>query len=83
MKTQTLTYDTRVYPFRQLIGKYIGEDDLEKLSATYDSDPALENSLYKNMEQSPVFRAMYAGLASAEGQQFYELYERFVREGIS
>lgn len=82
MKTQTLTYDTRVYPFRQLIGKYIGEDDLEKLSATYDSDPALENSLYKNMEQSPVFRAMYAGLASAEGQQFYELYERFVREVI-
>ena len=82
MKTQVLDYDPHTFPFRKLISEYIGATELEELKATYHDDPSLENSLYKNMEQSPVFRAMYAGLASDEGQQFYDLYERFVREVI-
>lgn len=82
MKTEILKYDTSAYPFREIIAGYIGRDDLEDLQATYDDDPSLDNSLYKNMEQSPVFKAMYSGLKSTEGKAFYALYERFVREVI-
>ena len=82
MKTTLFDYDTARYPFGRLIGEYIGTQELETLHASYDSDPALANSLYKNMEQSPVFRAMYAGLSSPAGEEFYATYERFVREVI-
>ena len=82
MNTEVLTYDPARYPFRKLIAGYIGRDDLEDLRAAYDSDPAPENSLYKNMEQSPVFQTMYDGLASPAGQEFYRTYEAFVREVI-
>ena len=82
MKTTLFDYDTARYPFRKLIGEYIGTQELETLHANYDSDPARANSLYKNMEQSPVFRAMYAGLSSPQGEEFYATYERFVREVI-
>lgn len=82
MNTQIHKYDASAYDFRGLIAEYIGKTDLENLSASYTDDPTAANSLYKNMEQSPVFRAMYAGLDSKEGEQFYELYRRFIREVI-
>ncbi|WP_116126755.1 hypothetical protein [Lewinella sp. IMCC34183] len=82
METKLFDYDPARYPFRSLISRYIGTDDLEDLRAAYTSDPELANSLYKNMEQSPVFKAMYAGLRSAEGEEFYAVYECFIREVI-
>ena len=82
MTTTLFDYDTAQYPFRKLISAYIGTEELETLHANYDSDPALANSLYKNMEQSPVFKAMYDALRSPEGEEFYAVYQRFVREAI-
>lgn len=82
MKTEILTYDPERYDFRGVIASFIGREDLESLRAQYSEDPSVENSLYKNMEQSPIFQRMYSGLESAQGKAFYELYEHFIHEVI-
>ncbi|NJC26144.1 hypothetical protein [Neolewinella antarctica] len=83
MKTTVLQYDPQEYDFRSLIAGFIGRDDLTSLNAEYPATTDRSgNSLYKNMEQSPLFERMYTGLSGADGKAFYALYERFVREVI-
>ena len=83
MTTTVLTYDAEAYDFARLLKTYIGSDDLTRLTTDYtDTDDRSQNSLYKSMEQSPHFRRMYAGLEGPQGDEFYKLYERFVREVI-
>ena len=83
MTTTVLSYDPERYDFRGVLARLIGSERLDRLTADYD-DAAERgtNSLYKNMEQSPHFRRLYAGLESPAGTAFYTLYERFVREQI-
>ena len=81
--TTILNYDPATYDFRGVIAELLGQQDLTALTADYaDGADRAENSLYKNMEQSPHFRRLYAGLESQPGQVFYTLYDRFVREVI-
>ena len=82
MNTEIFSYDTDRYDFPQLFREYLQTDRLDELRASYAATPDLQNSLYKNMEQSPVFRKMYAGLESPQGERFYTLYEKFIREVI-
>lgn len=83
MPTQILRYDPDRYDFKAIIGTLIGRDDLTALTADYaDTSDRAGNSLYKNMEQSPHFARLYAGLESAAGERFYRTYERFIREVI-
>ncbi len=83
MTTQILDYDKERYDFRGLISDYIGTESLEDLTTRYaDEADRQGNSLYKNMEQSPVFQRMYAGLNGPEGEAFYALYRRFIREVV-
>ena len=81
--TKILNYDPCSYDFRGVIADLLGRQDLTTLTADYtDGTDRAANSLYKNMEQSPHFRRLYAGLESESGQAFYALYVRFVREVI-
>ena len=84
MHTTTIfNYDPATYDFRGVIASLLGRQDLTTLTADYaDGADRARNSLYKNMEQSPHFRRLYAGLESESGRAFYTLYERFVREVI-
>ena len=83
MKTTILDYDTDRYDFRGLIAGYLGREDLSHLTTEYTAeDDRSGNSLYKNMEQSPLFQRMYGGLRGPEGQAFYALYARFIHEVI-
>ena len=83
MKTTVLTYDSDTYNFHDLISGYLGREDLSQLRSEYaTADDRSGNSLYKNMEQSPLFQRMYAGLRGPEGAAFYDLYARFIREVI-
>lgn len=77
-------FDPEAYPFHRVIAEFIGQDRLTELTSDY-ADGAAErgsNSLYKNMEQSPHFRRLYAALEGPRGAEFYDLYHRFVREVI-
>lgn len=83
MKTKVISYDKNKYDFESVIKEYIGEHDLELLTTSYsDGEDRSGNSLYKNMEQSPLFQRMYAGLQGPKGHHFYDLYERFIKEVI-
>ena len=84
MQTTTVfDYDAATYDFRGVIADLLGRRDLTTLTADYvNGADRAGNSLYKNMEQSPHFRRLYAGLESESGRAFYALYERFVREVI-
>ncbi len=82
MHPRIIDYDASRFDFRALIESYAGTDALEDLKAQLTNDPASGNSLYKNMEQSPVFKSIYAGLDSPTGREFYQLYAQFVREVI-
>lgn len=79
-----LRFDAARYPFHELIAEFVGEADLASLTA--DDLPAggvgEGASLYKNMEAAAAHKALYAGLASARGDDFYALYRRFVREVV-
>ncbi|WP_116106025.1 hypothetical protein [Lewinella sp. IMCC34191] len=82
MKTTILSYDPERYPFENLFQEFLETRELSELTASYADEPSLANSLYKNMEQSPVFKRMYSALDAPEGQQFYDLYAKFIRQEI-
>ena len=76
-------YDAQRFDFAGILARLLGTDDLTTLTTDYESTDARDqNSLYKNMEHSPHFRRLYAGLNGSAGAAFYELYHRFVREEI-
>lgn len=82
MRTSIFDYDRKKYNFAEIIANYLAVDDLSHLQASLSNERTEANSLYKNMEQSSVYQQLYAQLNSAEGKQFYDTYERFVREII-
>lgn len=83
MTTTILNFDPEAYPFHQIIAGYVGRDDLTNLRAEYgETADRSGNSLYKNMEASPLFRRMYAALNGKAGQSFYNLYRRFLADVI-
>ena len=83
MTTEVLNYDADQYDFRGIIAGYLGREDLDQLTTGYEDDAdRAGNSLYKNMEQSPLFRRLYAALDGPEGRAFYDLYQRFIEEVI-
>lgn len=78
---QILTYDKERFPFHELISQFINTKDLDELSSEKDTHKK-ENSFYKNMEQTPVFKQLYANLEGPEGESFYQMYEKFITEVI-
>ncbi|MGB3798185.1 MAG: hypothetical protein WA952_00140 [Lewinella sp.] len=82
MKTKILSYDAERYPFEKLFQDFLDTKALSELTASYSDEPSLANSLYKNMEQSPVFKRMYRELEAPGGQVFYDLYARFIEEEV-
>ena len=82
MKTKILSYNSSEYPFHEVIGRFIGENDLSLVS-TGDQNFETKNSYYKNMELTPAFERMYAALDDENrGREFYRLYEKFIQEVI-
>lgn len=83
-RNTVLTYDAEAFPFHVVIAEAIGCDTLAELRAGLPAGGVGEGaSLYRNMEQTSAFRALYEGLEGASGQAFYRLYERFLREVVA
>ena len=83
MKTTPYAYDLETYNFAKIIADYLAVDDLSGLSAVANGDEqTAQNSLYKNMEQTPAYRQLYDCLHGKRGTVFYDTYERFIREVI-
>lgn len=79
----TLRFDPARYPFHELIAQYIGAGPLDRLRAGLGEGGVGHGaSLYRNMEATEAFRAMYAGLDGPRGAAFYELYLDFLREVV-
>ena len=80
--TEILRYDSKRYPFQEILEELIGSEELALLRADLPGEEALSsNSLYKNMEQSAHFRRLYDNL-DARGERFYTTYRQFVEEQI-
>ena len=82
MKTTIYSYDLEQYNFSKIISDYLEIDNLAQLQSSLEESTDTANSLYKNMEQSPVYQQLYSCLNAEEGHLFYDTYERFVREVI-
>lgn len=83
MTTTFYSYDLGAYNFTKIIADYLATNDLSALSAATPGDEqTLQNSLYKNMEQTPAYRQLHECLHGKPGAVFYRTYERFIREVI-
>ena len=81
LETMTIhTYSVKEYDFPKIIADYLGATDLSAL--TSDVEAGSQHSLYKNMEQATLYKRLYEKLDSREGKDFYQCYERFIREVI-
>ena len=82
MKTTIYEYDPERYNFPRIISDYLDVQDLSQLHSSLSEQAGEANSLYKNMEQSPAYQQLYDCLNGEPGYQFYDTYERFMREVI-
>jgi hypothetical protein len=72
-------YSIQEYPFNKIISQLIGYEDLCNLSAgEIEMDPT--NSIYKNTETTKHHQRLYQKLQSTEGDEFYKLYNHFIKE---
>ena len=80
---KVLNYSEEKYPFTRIIADYLETDELELLNY-HDSEvlPSVENSFYKNMEQSVIFKKLYQNLYSSQGSRFYDVYKLFIEDVI-
>ncbi len=82
-KTSILSFDPAQYPFHEVVAELVRTDKLVELRSDLAPEGTGEGaSLYRNMEASPHFRALYDGLQEERGEAFYDLYRRFLREVI-
>jgi len=81
MQKQIMSFDIKEFPFHELISKFIKIDELDTLNAAENGFNKTD-SFYKNMESSPVFIKLYSALDGIEGEAFYQLYNRFIKEVI-
>lgn len=80
---QVLQFDIEKYPFHKVIGGFLDTDELDLLQSDTSNEGVDENnSFYKNMEQTKLFKQMYQKLNGPDGKAFYELYNRFIEEVI-
>ncbi|BAO55407.1 streptomycin biosynthesis protein strG [Nonlabens marinus S1-08] len=76
-----MSFDTKEFPFHQLIAKFIDKGELDTLKSN-EEDFNKTDSFYKNMESAPIFIKLYEALEGIEGEAFYQLYTRFISEVI-
>lgn len=75
-------YDLKKFNFTDILKNMLEVNDLTKINSGLDfTKLPLENSLYKNMEQSELYKRLYKNL-KINGGNFYETYRLFIQEVI-
>ncbi|MDT0675958.1 hypothetical protein [Autumnicola musiva] len=83
MQTEIFKYNIEEYNFPQIMRNLLEIEELSQIKAeAKEQTSENNNSLYKNMEQTLLYRRLYDKLNSEEGEKFYQTFHRFIKHVI-